>query len=140
MAREYPRSRRIGDQIQRELAQLIREEVKDPRVGMVTVSAVEVTRDIAYAKVFVTVLDPKQDTVEVVKALNGAAAFLRRALSQRMLIRSVPQLQFVHDESIERGARLSSLIDAAVAADAKRAQQPEGKEGEEENGRENEQS
>lgn len=138
MAREYPRSRRIGDQIQRELAQLIREEVKDPRVGMVTVSAVDVTRDLAYAKVFVTVLGPKEDAVEAVKALNGAAAFLRRALSQRMLIRGVPQLQFVHDESIERGARLSSLIDAAVAADAKKTQQPEEREGAEENGREDE--
>lgn len=122
--------------MQRELAQLIREEVKDPRVGMVTVSGVEVTRDLAYAKIFVTVLDPRHDTAEAVKALNRAAAFLRRALSQRMLIRSVPQLQFVHDESIERGARLSSLIDAAVAADAKKGQQTEGKEEGEENGRE----
>ncbi len=112
--------------MQRELAQLIREEIKDPRVGMVTVSGVQVTRDLAYAKVYVTVLGAGDDTAETVKALNNAAAFLRRALGQRMVIRSVPQLQFVHDESIERGARLSSLINAAIAADEKKAQRGDG--------------
>lgn len=126
MAREYSRSRRVGDQMQRELAQLIREEVKDPRVGMVTVSGVDVTRDFSYAKVYVTVLDPQQSAAATVKALNNAAAFLRRALGQRMTIRSVPQLQFVYDESIERGAQLSSLINAAVASDAKKAGSADG--------------
>lgn len=108
--------------MQRELAQLIREEIKDPRVGMVTVSGVQVTRDLAYAKVYVTVLGAGDDVAETVKVLNNAASFLRRALGQRMVIRSVPQLQFVHDESIERGARLSSLIKAAIAADERKAQ------------------
>ncbi len=117
MPRDFPRTRRIGEQMQRELAALIRSEVKDPRVGMVTVSAVEVTRDLAHAKVFVTVLgdaDAKRDSMV---ALTSAAGFLRHELGQRMLTRTVPQLRFVYDESIERGSQLSALIDKAVASD-----------------------
>jgi ribosome-binding factor A len=121
MAREYPRSRRVGDQIQRELAEVIRDELKDPRLGMVTVSGVDVSRDLAYAKVYFTVLGSEHGATETARVLNSAAAFLRRTLGHRMVIRSVPQLQFVHDESVERGARLSSLINEAVAADERKA-------------------
>lgn len=117
MPRDFPRTRRIGEQMQRELAALIRDGVKDPRVGMVTVSAVEVSRDLAHAKVFVTVLGDEAARRDSLTALNNAAGFLRHELGQRMLTRTVPQLRFVYDESIERGSQLSALIDAAVASD-----------------------
>ncbi len=120
MPRDFPRTRRVGEQIQRELAQLIREEVKDPRVGMVTVSAVQVARDMSHAKVYVTVLGSEEDTARSVEALNRAAGFLRSALGRNMMMRTVPQLHFVYDESIARGSHLSSLIDAAVADDEDR--------------------
>lgn len=120
MPRDFPRTRRIGEQMQRELAALIRTEVKDPRVGMVTVSAVEVTRDLAHAKVFFTVLGDADARRDSQIALNSASGFLRHELGQRMLTRTVPQLRFVYDESIEHGSRLSALIDKAVASDVEK--------------------
>ncbi|GAB4297049.1 MAG: 30S ribosome-binding factor RbfA [Thiohalomonadaceae bacterium] len=116
------RSRRVGEQMQRELALLIQRELKDPRLGMITVSGVEVTRDFAHAKVFVTVLS--DDTAQVEKSLAGlrhAAGFLRRELGRRMQLRTIPELHFAHDTSVERGTRLSALIDQAVASDGKKA-------------------
>ncbi|RFA38133.1 30S ribosome-binding factor RbfA [Alkalilimnicola ehrlichii] len=105
----------MGDQIQRELAELIRDEVRDPRVGMVTVSGVDVTRDLAHAKVYVTPLGGnREEGVELAEALNHASSFLRKLLGQRLRLRTVPALKFVYDESFERGARLSALIDQAV--------------------------
>ncbi len=121
MPKEFSRSRRMGAQIQRSLASFIQDEVKDPRVGMVTVSAVEVSRDLANAKVYVTVLG--QDAVgarETVRVLNEAAPFLRRLLAAKLTARTTPQVRFYYDESFERGARLSSLIDQAVALDGEK--------------------
>ncbi|WP_018868602.1 MULTISPECIES: 30S ribosome-binding factor RbfA [unclassified Thioalkalivibrio] len=115
--REFHRSDRVGDQIQRELADLIRLEVKDPRVGMITLADVEVSRDLAHAKVFFTQLGGEEKGREAQQGLNHAAGFLRRALGQRMRLRSVPQLRFVYDDTPERGARMSSLIDQALAED-----------------------
>jgi ribosome-binding factor A len=124
MSKEYSRSLRIGEQIQRELAVLIRQEVKDPRLGMVTVSAVKMSPDLSHAKVYVTVLGGEQSAAgETLKALNRAASFLRHELSRRMILRIMPQLHFVYDESQEKGARLVSLIDASVAADKKKSGQ-----------------
>jgi ribosome-binding factor A len=121
MSKEYSRTLRIGGQIQRELAVLIQQEVKDPRLGMVTVSDVKVSPDLSHAKVYVTVLGGEQDTAgDTLKALGRAAAFLRHELGRRLIMRSVPQLHFVYDESQEKGARLVSLIDASVAADKKK--------------------
>lgn len=119
MAKEYSRTQRIGDQMQRELADLIRREVKDPRVGLVTITAVDVSRDLGHAKVFITVMDADgSDTVaQTLKALNSAASFLRLHLGRAMNLRSVPQLHFHFDESIGRGAHLSALIERAVAED-----------------------
>ncbi|MFN2308112.1 MAG: 30S ribosome-binding factor RbfA [Gammaproteobacteria bacterium] len=117
MPRDFPRTRRVGEQIQRELAALIRDAVKDPRVGMATVSAVEVSRDLAHAKVFISVLGDVEVRTASLTALNNAAGFLRHELGQRMLTRTVPQLRFVYDASIERGSQLSALIDQAVASD-----------------------
>jgi len=117
MPRDFPRTRRVGEQLQRELAVLIRDEINDPRVGMVSVSAVEVSRDFSHAKVFISTLGKPEDAEASVQVLQGAAGYLRRLLGQRMTLRSVPQLHFKRDYSIEQGARLSSLIDAAVRGD-----------------------
>ena len=120
MAQEYSRTQRVADQIQRELAGLIQREVKDPRVGMATVSAVEVSRDLSHAKVFVTILNGDEDQQEItesVKALNNASGFLRSQLGQRMKLRIVPTLRFHFDDSLSRGNYLSNLIDQARASD-----------------------
>lgn len=115
MPKDYSRTLRVADQIQRELADLIDHEIKDPRVGMITLTGVEVDRDYAYAKVFYTTLGNKEDNFLVEKGLGRAKGFLRSSLSHRMKLRTIPQLQFVYDESVERGVRLSNLIDEAVA-------------------------
>ena len=111
------RATRIGDQIQKDLADLIRQEVKDPRVGMVTITGVDVASDYSHAKVFFTTLAAKQTVEECVAGLNHAAGFLRGELFHRLALRVIPQLHFIYDESIERGVRLSTLIDQAVAKD-----------------------
>ncbi len=107
---------RVADQIQRDLSELIR-ELKDPRVGMATVNAVEVTPDYAHAKVFFSVLvgDPEASA----EALNEAAGFLRNGLFKRLQIHTVPTLHFHYDRSIERAAEMSSLIAKANATRAK---------------------
>ena len=120
MPRDYPRSRRIAEQVQRELSDIVRLELKDPRVGMITITDVEVTDDQSHAKVFFTVLGDEARIAGAVAGLKHAAGFLRSELARRMKLRSVPQLQFKHDESVERGMRLSQLIDDAVAQDAAR--------------------
>lgn len=126
MAKEYSRTQRIGDQIQRELAQLIRREVKDPRVGLVTITAVDVSRDVGHAKVFITVMgqDNAEDIAQSIKVLNSAAGFLRMQLAREMKLRSVPQLHFHYDESVARGAHLSALIERAVAEDGQHEPAP----------------
>ncbi|PVZ12580.1 MULTISPECIES: 30S ribosome-binding factor RbfA [unclassified Pseudomonas] len=120
MAKEYSRTQRIGDQIQRELAQLIRREVKDPRVGLVTITAVDVARDLGHAKVYITVMgdDGGEQVKQSIKVLTAAAGFLRTQLGREMKLRSVPQLHFLYDESVARGAHLSALIERAVAEDS----------------------
>lgn len=107
------RGARIADQIQRSLAELIRTEVRDPRVGLVTLTGVELSRDQSHAKVFYTVLGP--DAEAAGEGLSRAAGFLRSALAHQLTIRKVPELHFEFDESVERGVRLSRLIDEAVA-------------------------
>ena len=114
MPKDYPRSRRIAEQIQRELSQIIRLELKDPRVGMITITDVEVSPDYEHAKIFFTRLGDIVDTQAVTRALQHAGGFLRSELAQRMRLRTVPQLAFEYDESVERGVRLSKLIDEAV--------------------------
>jgi ribosome-binding factor A len=113
------RAQRVADQIQRELAPLLRDEVKDPRVGRITVTAVEVSADLSHAKVFFTHLAGREHADAAVEALQRTAGFLRTELSHRLGLYSVPQLHFAYDDSIETGLRLSQLIDAAVAADKK---------------------
>lgn len=115
MPKDYSRTLRVADQIQRELADLFDHEIKDPRVGMITITGVEVDRDYAHAKIYYTTLGSKEDNFLVEKGLERAKGFLRSSLSHRMKLRTVPQLQFVYDESVERGVRLSNLIDEAIA-------------------------
>lgn len=114
--REFGRTDRVGAEIQRGLAQLLREEVKDPRLAQVTIQEVRVVRDLSHAKIYFTQMD-RDNHKRTEQALNKAAAFLRRMLSERMNLRQVPQLKFVYDQSFETGMRLSALIDEAVARD-----------------------
>lgn len=114
--RDFNRAERVAGEMRRELARLIQLEVKDPAVGFVSVSDVEVSRDLSHAKVFVTVFDEGQAR-DSLKALNKAAGFLRGRLGREMRIRSVPELHFRHDDSVETGQRMDRLIEEAVAAD-----------------------
>ena len=117
MPRDFSRTLRVADQIQRELADLVQNEIKDPRVRQITITAVEVTRDYSNAKVFYTTLCNKEENVLVEKGLEHARGFLRTHLAHRMKLRITPQLHFVFDASVERGVRLSKLIDEAIAQD-----------------------
>lgn len=118
MPRDSSRSRRVAEQIRRDLAELIRLEVKDPRLSLVTLTDVEVTPDFAHAKVFYTALADGERLTELGEGLAHAAGFLRRELGRRIKIHHLPELHFVHDASIENGSRLSQLIDAAVKSAA----------------------
>ncbi|MEK7778888.1 MAG: 30S ribosome-binding factor RbfA [Pseudomonadota bacterium] len=114
---ENSRTLRVADQIQRELADLLQHETKDPRVKNITITAVEVTRDYSQAKVFYSILGNQEEIFLTQNGLENAKGFLRSQLSHRMQLRITPQLNFVYDESVERGTRLSKLIDDAVAQD-----------------------
>jgi ribosome-binding factor A len=114
--KEYARTERIGAELRRELAQILLEAVKDPRLKRITLQEVRVSRDLAHAKVYFTCFPASEDALEQEHLLNGKlAGFLRRTLAQRACLRTMPQLRFVHDESISRGERLSHLIEEAVA-------------------------
>jgi len=137
MAKVSPRVQKVADQLQRELAKLIQLEVNDPRVGMVSVIGVKVSRDLAYADIYVTVMGSvdgatglapgvtleKADALdqleitESIKALNRAAGFLRTLLAKQLSLRITPKLKFHYDESVARGQYLSSLIDRAIESD-----------------------
>ena len=119
MGKVSPRNRRIADQIQRELSELIRLGMRDPRVNLVTITDVEVSNDTSHAKVFFTTLGNEAQVLSCNHGLNSAAGFLRKQLASRLTIRVVPALTFEYDASIEHGVRLSKLIDDAVADDSK---------------------
>ena len=113
MAQEFSRTSRIGEVIMRELAQMIQQEVSDPRVGMVTVSHVDVTSDLKYAKVYVTRLngvESDQDVDECIAGLTNAAGFLKRGIAKRVEIRTIPELRFHYDKSLEHGFHMDELI------------------------------
>lgn len=122
MKRDFNRQDRVADQIQRELASLIQFELKDPRVGMVTITAVEVSREFEYARVYFTVLgndlNDKSIKESTLEGLTRAAGFLRRELAHRLKLRTTPELQFFYDKSIDNAAKMSELISTAVASDA----------------------
>lgn len=113
MPKNASRIGRIADQIQRDLAELIRAELKDPRVGFMTLTGVELSQDYRHAKVFFTVLGGDDAVANARKGLDHAAGFLRSRLAESLRLRIVPELHFVYDESVARGDRLSRLIDEA---------------------------
>ena len=119
MKRSSPRAHRVGDQIQRELADILANEVKDPRVGPVTLTGVDVSADLSHATVRFTQLAGKDKARAAVDALGRTAGFLRSELGRRLNLYSVPQLHFVYDDTIESAMRMSQLIDEAIAADKK---------------------
>lgn len=122
MAREFGRTDRIADFLKRELARLVQFEVRDPRIGMVSITDVEVTRDLAHAKVFFTVMGKESaaDAKESIEALNNASGFMRSQIAAVSNTRTVPRLRFVYDASIVHGTRMSALIDEAVKKDKDR--------------------
>ena len=117
MPREFTRAERVSDAVQQELAVLIRDEVRDPRVGMVSVTDVDVSRDLAYAKIHVTFVgDHSQKEIdEAMGALNGASGYLRKLLAGSIKLRITPKLTFLFDESGRRGQHLSALIDYGIS-------------------------
>ena len=126
MAREFSRQERLGDYLRRELAGLIQRELRDPRLGMVSITAVRVSRDMAHAQVFVTLLegDSQEQAAPGVDVLNGAAGFLRSALARDASMRTVPRLRFRFDNSVGRARDLETLIVRAKAADARHQAAP----------------
>jgi len=120
MPREYSRTERIADLLQRELAMLIQKEMQDPRIHLITITAVEVSKDLAHAKIHVTQLRENVDTKGIIRVLNKAANHLRYLLAKTTDLRIIPALRFYYDSSISEGSHLSALIDAAVNADQKK--------------------
>lgn len=117
------RGLRVADQIQRDLSEIISFELKDPRVGMVTITEVQVTPDYAHAKVFFTMLSDDEETVtNTISGLTAASGFMRGQLGRRLTIHTLPELHFVHDTSTVRGIEMSKLIDEANATRAKDAE------------------
>lgn len=125
MPKDHSRPRRVAEQMQRELAELIQLEVKDPRVGMVTLTDVEVTPDYSHAKIFFTLLSQGHPLDETLEGLNRAAGYLRSQLAHRMRLRIMPQLHFFFDSSVERGVQLSQLIEDAISLEGDNPSQKE---------------
>jgi len=118
MAKEFSRARRVGLQIQKEIAMILQKEIRDPRVGMVTVSSVDVTRDLAYAQVFVTFFNNDDVSVkEAMEVLEDASPYLRNLLGKAMRLRIVPELRFRFDKTLSDGIRISNLAAEAVRND-----------------------
>jgi ribosome-binding factor A len=120
MPREYPRARRIEEQLKRLLSDLVRREVKDPRVGLITITSTEVSKDLSHANVYFTPFAGTGDAAAALEALQHAAGYLRHQVRNQMRLRVAPELVFRIDDSVERGARLSALIHDAVESDRRR--------------------
>lgn len=118
MAKEYSRASRVSQQVQKELARILQQEVKDPRIGMVTISGVDITRDLAYATVYVTFFTVGDQTNdESLEGLNAAAGYVRRLLGKAMKLRIVPEVRFTFDQTLTEGLRISELVSGAVKND-----------------------
>lgn len=120
MPREFSRTRRVAELVQRELAKLLAKQVNDPRIGFVTVTSVELSKDLKHAKVYVTRLDQEEDSggkEQLLRALTHASGFLRRELSHELNLRVSPTFRFYYDTSIENGNKLSKLIESTVPPD-----------------------
>lgn len=113
--KEYSRSERVADQVQREVAEIVSQELEDPRIGRVTVSGSSLSKDLSNATVYVT-LPADGDVERALEGLNRASKFVRRRLGQRLALRYVPRLRFAHDVTLDRATRVGELIDAATSA------------------------
>ncbi len=116
MPREFSRSQRLGNQVLRILSELLRFETKDPRLQNVSLTAVDLSRDLSVAKVYFSLIDPNEDPVPVAEGLAAASGFLRRRLGGAIKIRHVPELRFAHDDSAAEAVRIGRLIDVAIEA------------------------
>ena len=120
MSADFSRTQRLGEQIKRDLALLIQRELKDPRIGMVTLNFVDLSKDLSYADVNITVLvadDSDEKIIESLTILNEASTFLRMELGRALKVRKVPHLRFHYDDSLKRGARINALIYQALQSD-----------------------
>lgn len=124
MAKEFSRTRRIAQQLQQELAQVLQRDMKDPRIGFVTVNDVDVSRDLSYAKVFVTFFEEDKEVVqEKLNALITAAPYIRTLVAGRMKLRVMPELRFIYDSSLVEGMRMSNLVSQVINQDKAKQQQ-----------------
>ncbi|MCL1099980.1 MULTISPECIES: 30S ribosome-binding factor RbfA [Shewanella] len=124
MAKEFSRTRRIAQQLQQELAMVLQRDMKDPRIGFVTVNDVDVSRDLSYAKVFVTFFEEDNELVQQkVDALSAAAPYIRTLVAGRMKLRVMPELRFVYDSSLVEGMRMSNLVTQVINKDKAKQQQ-----------------
>ncbi|MBM7074188.1 30S ribosome-binding factor RbfA [Shewanella sp. 202IG2-18] len=122
MAKEFSRTRRIGQQLQQELAMVIQRDMKDPRIGMVTVNDVDVSRDLSFAKVYVTFFDENPEQIqEKLAALTKASGYIRSLVAGRMKLRVMPELKFEYDSSLVEGMRMSTLVTEVVIKDQEKA-------------------
>lgn len=132
MAKEFSRTRRIGQQLQQELAMVLQRDMKDPRIGMVTVNEVSVSRDLSFAKVFVTFFDEEPEQIRAkLEALANASGYIRSLVAGRMKLRIMPELKFEYDSSLVEGMRMSNLVTEVVTKDKQKAKQNDNTDGEE---------
>ncbi len=124
MARDFPRSRRVEEQIQRILSDVLRSGVRDPRLQEVIVTAVRVSKDLSVAWVYVTSLDLEHSGPALIEALNRAAGFFRSAVAAELTVRHAPEIRFRHDDSAQRAADMDELIERALGPD-RNGQPPE---------------
>lgn len=124
MPREFSRSQRMAEQLRRELAEIVRQEIKDPRLGFVSFTEIRMSRDLSHALVYTSAFDTEHQQ-ESIQILNGAAGFIRSQVAQRIRARIVPTLKFVVDDSASRGAAMDSLINEAIERDRKHADDPD---------------
>lgn len=117
MAREFARHQRLGSEVLRTLSELLRFETKDPRLQRISLTSVDLSRDLSVARVYFSLLDPDESPEPVLEGLERASGFLRSKLGRSLQIRHVPELRFAHDDSAEHGAKISDLIDNALHAD-----------------------
>lgn len=118
MPREFSRNQRLGHQLLRTLSELLRFETKDPRIRNISLTAVDLSRDLSIARVYFSLLDPNQDPQPAIDAMQNASGFLRSKLGKAIKVRHVPQLRFVHDDSAEQAVRIGRLIDQTIESDA----------------------
>lgn len=124
MAKSFSRPQRVGHELQKEIAIILQREIKDPRLGMVTVSGVELSKDLSYAKVFVTFLndDDSEVVTQGLKVLNDATGYIRSLVGKAMKLRIIPELKFVYDQSLVEGIRMSNLVSQVIQQDENRHQ------------------